>query len=493
MSILREGTNCWRIAKSNRVAFLIDGASYFHALKQSICCAKDTIFVLGWDIGAEARLRGEDAPSEEAEFLELLASCVAKQSSLNIFLLNWDYAVIYVFERQLFAGANWKVHPRIHFHQDSNHPPLASHHQKIVVIDDAIAFVGGFDITPGRWDTREHRVYDARRLDLNGKVHGPIHDVQVALDGPAAETLGYLCRTRWAKATSTPVPIKGGGAPVWPEDLHPDLQNVDVGISRTIPAYETGKEVREVEQLYIDSIEAAQKFIYVENQYFTSRRITDAFAKRLREKDGPEILMVLHRNYTGLMESSTMGVLRKKVLATLKRADRHKKLGIFYPVQKTQNIAINVHSKVMVVDNKFVRVGSANMSNRSMGMDTECDVAIESNGNREHEKTIQAFCNSLLAEHLGTSTEKVFLKIQQKRSLLQAVQDLRNETRTLEPILDRVPVWVEKLIPASPFFDPDRAYAVPVRFLKWVGRPGIFLSAAAMLTFAIVVRKRKRK
>ena len=493
MSILREGFNCWRIANANRVAFLIDGASYFQALKETICRATQTIFVLGWDIGSDATLRGEEDSTGKNDFVELLGSCVEKNSTLNIYLLNWDYAMIYVFERQLFPSSSWKVHPRIHFHQDSDHPPMGSHHQKIVVVDDSIAFVGGFDITPGRWDTREHLSHDIRRVDRQGEVHPPIHDVQIAIDGPAATLLGYMSRTRWAKATSTPVPVGGENPNIWPDGVRPDLTNVDVAISRTIPADENGKEIREVEQLYIDSIRSAKRFIYIENQYFTSSEITRALAERLREKNGPEIVMVLHPHYTGLMESSTMGVLRKKVLANLHRADRHKHLGIFYPVRKNENTSISVHSKVMVVDNQFLRIGSSNLSNRSMGLDTECDISIEANGNPDHEKAIIEFRNSLLAEHLGTSSEKIALRTQQKRSLLHAVEDSRNHSRTLEPFYDRVPVWIEKMIPSRPFFDPDRAVPAHLRFVKWVARPRVFLSAAAMIGFAMAVKRRRRK
>jgi phosphatidylserine/phosphatidylglycerophosphate/cardiolipin synthase-like enzyme len=240
-----------------------------------------------------------------------------------VYLLNWDYAVIYVFERNLFPAINWKVHPRIHFHEDSDHPPMGSHHQKIVVIDDSVAFVGGFDITVGRWDTRKHLPYDSRRIDTKGKVHLPIHDVQIAIEGPPAALLGSLARRRWARATSTPVPVSEGNSPVWPDHLRPHMENVDIAIARTIPDHENGKDVREVEQLYVDSIRAAKKFIYIENQYFTSHRVTDSLSRKLLEKNGPEIVMVLHRAYTGIAEYAVMGMLRKKVLACLRLSDRY--------------------------------------------------------------------------------------------------------------------------------------------------------------------------
>ena len=491
MSILKEGINCWRIARASRIAFLIDGASYFDALRDTICRAKETILVLGWDIGDNATLRGEEQPASENQFVELISSCVQKQSALNVYLLNWDYAVIYVFERRLFPAMNWNIHPRIHFHQDSRHPPMGSHHQKIVVVDDSVAFVGGFDITPGRWDTRKHLPNDTRRVDAKGEIHSPIHDVQIAVEGAPAALLGSIARRRWARATSCPIPVGKGTSDVWPEQIQAHLENVDVAISRTNPEYENGKEVREVEQLYVDSIQAAKKFIYIENQYFTSSKVTEALARRLRQKDGPEIVLVIHKDYHGIVEASTMGLLRKKVMSILNRADRYKRLGIFYPLSK--GVPINVHSKVMVVDDDFVRVGSSNLSNRSMGLDTECDISMEADGRPEHKNAIIRFRNSLLAEHLGTSIAEVTRRMGQSGSVLRTVQQLRNDTRTLEPIEDRVPLWMERLIPANPFFDPDRAIPLPQRFFRWVAQPKILITIAALLSISIGFNRRKRK
>ncbi len=50
-----------------------------------------------------------------------------------------------------------------------------------------------------------------------------------------------------------------------------------------------------------------------------------------------------------------------------------------------------VHSKVMIVDDGFLRVGSANLNNRSMGADTECDLAFEASCD-EHREFIARAC-----------------------------------------------------------------------------------------------------
>jgi phosphatidylserine/phosphatidylglycerophosphate/cardiolipin synthase-like enzyme len=494
MPILQEGNNCWRIARAKRFAFLVDGASYFRALREAMCHAKESILMLGWDISEATALRGEEKPDQQNQLFELLTSCVSDQNGLNVYLLSWDYALIYLFERNLFQRLDWNSHPRIHFHQDSRHPYLGSHHQKIVVIDDSVAFVGGMDVTSGRWDTRKHLPDDDRRLDASGRIHPPIHDVQAAVEGEPAALLGTIARVRWAKAKGKPIPLASHNENSWPEGLRPHMEDVDVAIARTTPAYEDGNEVREIERLYMDSIAAAKKTIYIENQYFTSRKITDALSARLLEPNGPEIVMVLHKHFVGV-EGMTMGVLRKKVMDRLKRNDRYHRLGVYFPLHKSQNLPINIHSKVMVVDDRFVRIGSSNLSNRSLGLDTECDIAVESDSNSDHSAAIVHFRNSLLAEHLGTSAVEFSQVLEQKGSLLQSVESLRNNFRSLDPIEEKTPQWVRHYLPDEPFFDPDSAPRY-LRFGRWVRRHKSFVGFAAMFTILFGYawrRKRKKK
>ena len=75
---------------------------------------------------------------------------------LHVHILVWDFAMIFALERETapFFGPGWRHHSRIHFHMDGNHPIGASHHSKIVVVDDAVAFVGGLDLARGRWIPR---------------------------------------------------------------------------------------------------------------------------------------------------------------------------------------------------------------------------------------------------------------------------------------------------------------------------------------------------
>jgi uncharacterized membrane protein YdjX (TVP38/TMEM64 family) len=110
----------------------------------------------------------------------------------------------------------------------------------------------------------------------------------------------------------------------------------------------------------------------------------------------------------------------------------------------------------MVVDDRLVRVGSANISNRSMGLDSECDLAIEALGEERTEKAIANFRNQLLAEHIGVSADVVGDRLSARQSLIEALDELGNSERTLVPIEVEEPEWSEKVLPSSAVFDPER-------------------------------------
>ena len=150
---------------------------------------------------------------------------------------------------------------------------------------DAFAFVGGIDLTKRRWDTPEHLASDPRRVDPSGKSYGPFHDVQVALSGEAAASLGDLVRTRWERGTGKQIELpENVESDPWPVEFSPDLENVDVAVVRTDPAYKGREEVREVEALCLDAIGSAQRFIYIEDQFLTSFSVGRAWSRFLRKR-----------------------------------------------------------------------------------------------------------------------------------------------------------------------------------------------------------------
>lgn len=467
---LRENRNCWRLATAQRAAFLIDGEAYFSALAAAIERAQRSIVVLGWDIDSRARLlQGPHPRSLPTRFGEFLNAIVSRRRHLHAYLLGWDFSMIYLFERELMPSykLGWRTHRRVHFWLDSSHPLGASHHQKVVVIDDAVAFAGGFDIAIRRWDTPAHQPSDPARVDPAGVPYKPFHDVQVMVDGDAARALGELARERWRRATGEALTAYRTDSDPWPSAMAPDLTDARVAIARTLPEYNGYPAVQEVRQLHLDLIAATRRHLYIENQYFTSPVIGAALAARLREPEGPEIVLVVPYKQEGWLEESTMGLLRARVIRDLIQADRYNHLRVYYAqVRDTGQTYVQVHSKVIVVDEAIARVGSSNLSNRSMGFDTECDVAIEAGGDARIAGGIARFRDRLLAEHLGASIERVADAFARAGSLIAAIETLRGGAHSLEPLAAVLPASVT--VPEPLLIDPERPVAAEELIAEFV-------------------------
>lgn len=374
--------------------------------------------------------------SESPALGDLLRSLVEKQPDLRIRILVWSVAVVHApsAAMPLLFGADWQDHPRIQVKLDTRHPIYAAHHQKIVCIDDGLAFVGGIDLTVRRWDRPEHLPEDPGRSSPDGLPYGPVHDIQILVEGDAAQVVCALGHDRWRKATGEILECRSGKGTTWPASLHPDFVDVPVAIARTCPAWGRDPAVHEVAALTVDALRAARHIIYIEAQYAAAAYVGDVLAEQLGREAGPEIIILMTHLSRGLLERSIMGRNRDRLIRRLKRADRFKRLRVWYPKIATDDgeMQILVHSKLIIIDDVFIRVGSSNLNNRSVGLDTECDLAIEAT-NPSTSRTIERVRNQLLAEHLATSTKDVAEAIAETGSIIRAVEALNVKTRRLCP------------------------------------------------------------
>ncbi|HET9665104.1 MAG TPA: VTT domain-containing protein [Burkholderiales bacterium] len=491
LSIFQPGRNCSYVAHADRVALLVDAEQYFRAFAHAAEKARYCVVILAWDFDSRIRLHWDPgrAPSELGPFLNWL---VKRRRGLHVRVLDWDYPMVFGVDREFppIYGFGWKPRRRVHLRYDNTHPVGGSQHQKIVVIDDALAFCGGLDLADRHWDTCEHRAHDPRRTSRT-VPYPPFHDVMCAVDGEAARKLADIARERWAHATGetiAPVPALND---TWPETLQPDITDVHVGISRTMPKRDGQREVREVETLYLDLIARARQAIYIENQYFTAKGVGDALAARLAEKNGPEIVLVLRLLSHGWLEEATMHVLRTRLISMLRSVDRERRFHVYYPDIRglEAGTCIDVHSKVMVVDDEWLRVGSANLSNRSMGLDVECDLTVEARGDPRVARPIAEFRNRLLAEHLGVPPETVARQIEDAGSMHGAIAALHNEQRTLRP-LEEVPEWPDAVIDAASVADPERPVSLDRlidEFTPEINPPGTSGSLWGKVAIAAVI------
>ena len=200
-SFLIEGDTCWRRVRAGRAAALIDAARYFGALRESLLKAERSIFIMGWELNSRTCLEGDGERTDRAprELGRLLEWLLKRKRELEIRILLWNHPVFYTPHRELFPRwiFGWKKPRGVEIVLDSHLPVGASHHEKIVVVDDNVAYCGGMDLTLRRWDTQEHRPIEPRRCDPSNRPYVPVHDVQMVVDGEAAAALGQRARERW--------------------------------------------------------------------------------------------------------------------------------------------------------------------------------------------------------------------------------------------------------------------------------------------------------
>ena len=440
------GRNCWRLDRADRFYCIQDAAHYFELVRRALLEARDTVFILGWDMASTIDLAPGLSDAGAPTRLDALLAFVAKRRPhLRIYILIWDYGSLYTLEREPLTRwrMRWRMPRGVRFRFDDHHPVGASHHQKIVVVDDQLAFCGGIDLTGHRWDTSDHRLEEPARKTIMGRPYGPYHEVQAMVSGPAATSLGVLARDRWRSIGYDHLPSIGTASDdLWPSAVSPDLTGVDVAISRTLPPSNGQPGVRECEALFLDSIARAKRLIYIENQYFTDDTLASALAARLAEADGPEVVIVVPKECFGWLERQSMGAFRDAAFRRMTDADASGRLRLVYPIaSRAHDIPTFVHSKVMIVDDELVRIGSANFARRSMGMDSECDLAVEAGADAQVRAGIRRIRDRLIAEHLGLALDTVSLEIERSGSLRALIDARRGADRTLlpvEPVTDQV-------------------------------------------------------
>jgi phosphatidylserine/phosphatidylglycerophosphate/cardiolipin synthase-like enzyme len=201
-TIITPGRNCWRVEKASRAAVLVDGADYFSRLETALRAARSSILILGWDFDGSIRLRPDASEQESPPLGPLLRSLAEDNPDLQIRILVWSVAVVHApgAPGPLIFGAEWQNHPRIELRLDTHHPIYAAHHQKVVTVDGTLAFAGGIDLTVRRWDTCRHASDDPLRARNDGSIYDPVHDIQMVVEGEAAQALEVLALDRWEAA-----------------------------------------------------------------------------------------------------------------------------------------------------------------------------------------------------------------------------------------------------------------------------------------------------
>lgn len=432
-STLIPGDTVWRRCEARRVAVLNDAAAYFAALRETLLEAQDLVYIVGWDVHSETRLVGASGRADDGlpeQLGPFLRALVQRRPTLRVNILVWDFVSFYASEREWNSAAKFTAETdgRVRFHLDSTLPFGSAQHQKIVCVDGSLAFVGGLDLTIRRWDTSDHRADHASRCDPQGKPYLPFHDVQCMVDGDAAALLFELAEARW-RAAGQQRHDRGALKSVrWPANVPVEAEHLPVGIARTEVVCPAGSTIREVERSLIAAIGSATGFIYIENQFTSATKIARELAEQMRRAPSLRALVVAPKLHSSWLESQAMQNGRGAFIDCFGAAGVADRIRFLYPVSRSGDteVAVMVHSKLMIVDDRILRIGSANLNNRSMGADSECDLIFEA-ASEEHRDFIASVRHRLIAHFCGLEEQTL---AQNEDRLLALLDDLSKGDRT---------------------------------------------------------------
>jgi phosphatidylserine/phosphatidylglycerophosphate/cardiolipin synthase-like enzyme len=457
---------CAQVIPAPRAGVLVDGHDFYRAIYDACCKAEKSIVMAGWQFESNVELvHGKDAECCEhpTELVAFLRSLCEQKPELEVHNLAWDASAIFALEREPLQRLFFSIrgHKRIHYKMDNAHPFGASQHQKLVVVDRSIAFVGGMDVCQSRWDNRHHAAVFPDRHTPHGKCYPPFHDVQAYVTGEAVDTLRDWFCERWKKARGYEMPERELPRCDIEVTSSFDIDDAaDIGLARTLPRMEEPHTVRvgELFNLHMRAIASAERLIYMENQYFSCDELGEAFERRMRRGGPPlEIVLVLPEKSAGFKERISIGVYQQRILERIGQVarDTGHHFGVYYQAAKGPegDVPVFIHAKVLAVDDRFLLISSANASNRSMGFDTELGLAWEA---PEPTASLANARLQLLAEHVGMAPEELADPTDLVAKLDAIARQRQFQLRMHARNVDEKPGWLlSQFIPEHTVFDPD--------------------------------------
>lgn len=332
------------------------------------------VFV-GWQVDSRIRLND---PVHGERFGDFLTRLCREKPGFEVFGLMWAHPLFLAPLREWPAKQRWgRLPDRVRFVFDGKHPWGACHHEKLVIVDGKVALCGGVDLCHKRWDTPEHV------FETGSRPHDPYHDFSVQVTGPVVDRLLEHVGARWRRVSEIPFPTPIPSPPLSQRPLR-------VWLSRTRA---WGAPIREVEALVRELCLSTRHSLFLEGQYYWSRRINRWLIQRMKSahrNGGLRIRLILSPLETLRGVSGLMRKIELSLLARLRKSARrwHTGLSISLPYSRsTQSEArkpIYVHSKVLLVDDRYLSVGSTNFSDRTFRVDTELQLTLEAR--RPHER-----------------------------------------------------------------------------------------------------------
>ena len=345
----------------NRLDVLVDGAQALPAIAEAIAAARSHVHVTGWHLAAHFELVRGERPVVLGALLAELAQRV------DVRVMVWAGAPVPAFHptrkeveaevRRLVRGT------RIRCVTDPREHPFHCHHEKTIVIDDELAFVGGIDLTDfggDRFDVGEHPA--RRRLGW--------HDVATRLQGPAVADVAAHFTMRWREVTGERLAT----APPPPEAGSSTVQVVRTVAENMYDSVPRG-DFRILES-YLRALRSARRLVYLENQFLWAPEIVDVLASKLRDPpdDAFRLVIVLPRRANN-GQDDTRGQLAR--LAAADDGDGRLLAATLRSRSGSRTDPLYVHAKVAIVDDRWLTAGSANLNAHSLLNDTELNVVTD--------------------------------------------------------------------------------------------------------------------
>ena len=365
---------------------LIDGAEVLSGIAEAIRGAHRSLRIAGWHSAPHFALERAEPPTP---LRELLAEAVDR--GVDVRVLLWAGAPFRVFtpaRSDVRADALELARDTgVRVEVDAHERLLHCHHEKIVVVDDEIAFVGGVDLTDlggDRWDTPQH--------PARGRLGW--HDAGSRLGGPIVADVAEHFDLRWTAVTGeerppVPMPTHVGGTTIQllrtiPEHVYDQIPEGSFGILEG----------------YMRALRSAQEIVYLESQFFWLPEIVDLLSEKVRNPPTDRFrLVVLLPSKPNNGEEDTRGML-----AHLADADRGRGRFVATTIDAMVGSTVDpvyVHAKIAIADDRWLTIGSANLNAHSFFNDSEVNVQIWD------EELARRTRVRLWSEHLGVAENEV--------------------------------------------------------------------------------------
>src|SRR5581483_3261233 len=343
---------------------LVDGAQALPRIARALEEARSHVHLTGWYFSPDFALEREGEPTILRNLLARLAE------RIDVRVLVWAGAPLPLFRpsrREVRRMRERLIrHTRIECALDAKERSLHCHHEKTIVIDDRLAFVGGIDLTSEAGDR-----YD--RSDHIARASVGWHDACAVIAGPAVQDVADHFRLRWHE-------VRGESLPA-PQPC-PPAGDVELQVVRTVPEKIYARLPRGdfgILESYQRALKAARRLVYLENQFLWSPEVAALLADKLRDPPHPDFrLLVVLPAKPSTGADDTRGVLGELIEAD----DDNGRLLACTLYARAGKLAdpIYVHAKIGIIDDRWFTIGSANLNEHSLFNDTEMNLVTHDPG-----------------------------------------------------------------------------------------------------------------